>query len=169
MNMATFFDQTKRYSTQKKKLFQMDYFKFHEKNYWESSKLTDSKITPSRENHAHFIPCKPPHKNHPTEYFRTTLWLIQIATSVLEKSQILSVAFHLSATVCTALHDHYHIQNFWVSSLQSPAQKVWRGCAKQLPPLSPSILCIRTLGALASPSKFCGSCTSQFYRYKPVL
>ena len=77
----------------------MAYFKFHKKKYWESSKLTDSKINPSRENHAHFIPCKPPHKNCPREYFVTTLWFIQIATSVVEKSQILSVAFHLSATV----------------------------------------------------------------------
>ena len=70
MNMATFFDQTKWYSTQKKRLFQMAYFKFHEKKYWESTKLTDSKINPSRENHAHFIPCKPPHKNHP----KRVLW-----------------------------------------------------------------------------------------------
>ena len=77
----------------------MAYFKFHKKNYWEISKLTDSKINPSRENHAHFISCKPPHKNHPREYFGPTLWFIQIATSVVEKSQILSVAFHLSATV----------------------------------------------------------------------
>ena len=81
--MATFFNQTKWYSTQKKRLFQMTYFKFHEKNSWESSKLTDSKINPSRENHAHFISCKPPHKTHPREYFWTTLWFIQIATSVL--------------------------------------------------------------------------------------
>ena len=51
------------------------------------------------ENHAHFISCKLPHKNHSREYFGTTLCLIQIATSVVEKSQILSVAFHLSATV----------------------------------------------------------------------
>ena len=77
----------------------MAYFKFHEKNYWESSNLTDSKINPSRENHAHFISCKPPHKNHPKEYFGTTFWFIQITISVVEKSQILSVAFHLSATV----------------------------------------------------------------------
>ena len=83
----------------KKRLFQMTHFKFHEKNSWESSKLTDSKINPSRENHAHFISCKPPHKSHPREFFETTLWFIQIATSVIEKSQILSVAFHLSATV----------------------------------------------------------------------
>ena len=68
MNMATFFDQTKYYSTQKERLFQMASFKFHEKNHWESSKLTNSKITPSRENHAHFISCKPPHKTHPREY-----------------------------------------------------------------------------------------------------
>ena len=94
-----FFDQTKWYSTQKKRLFQMAYFKFHEKNYWESSKLTDPKINLSRENHAHFISCKPPHKNHPREYFGTTLWFIQITTSVVEKSQISSVAFHLSTTV----------------------------------------------------------------------
>ena len=99
MNMATFFDQTKWYSTQKKRLFQMVYFKFHEKNYWESSNLTNSKITPSRENYAHFISCKPPHKNYPREYFGTTLCFIQIATSVVEKSQILSVAFHLATTV----------------------------------------------------------------------
>ena len=33
MNMATFFDQTKGYSTQKERLFQMAYFKYHEKNY----------------------------------------------------------------------------------------------------------------------------------------
>ena len=51
------------------------------------------------EKHAHFISCKLPHKNHPREYFGTTLCFIQIATSVVEKSQILSVAFHLSATV----------------------------------------------------------------------
>ena len=50
-------------------------------------------------HHAHFISCKPPHKNHPREYFETTLEIIQIATSVVEKSQILSVAFHLSFTV----------------------------------------------------------------------
>ena len=99
MNMATFFDQTKWYSTQKKRLFQMAYFKFHERNYWESSKLTNSKITSSRENPACFISCKPPHKNHPREYFGTTLCFIQIATSIVEKSQILSVAFHLAATV----------------------------------------------------------------------
>ena len=61
--------------------------------------MTDSKINPSRENYAYFIPCKPPHKNHPREYFGTTLCFIQIATSVVGKSQILSVAFHLSATV----------------------------------------------------------------------
>ena len=63
-------------------------FKFHERNYWESSKLTNSKITPSRESHAHFISWKPPHKNQPREYFETTLCFIQIATSVVEKSQI---------------------------------------------------------------------------------
>ena len=50
-------------------------------------------------HHAHFISYKPPHKNHPREYFGTTLWFIQITTSCVEKSQILSVAFHLSATV----------------------------------------------------------------------
>ena len=94
-----FLVKKKCYSTQKKRLFQMAYFKFHEKNYWESSKLANSKINPSRENCAHLISCKPPHKNHPREYFVTTLWFIQIATSVVEKSQILSVAFHLSATV----------------------------------------------------------------------
>ena len=99
MNMATFFNQTKWYSTQKKRVFQMAYFKFHKKNYWESSKLMDSKINPSRENHAHFIPYKPPHKNHPRVYFGPTLSFIQIATSVVEKSWILSVAFHLSTTV----------------------------------------------------------------------
>ena len=99
INKGLFFDQTKWYSTQKKRLFQRAYFRFHEKNYWESSKLTDSKINPSRENHAHFISCKPPHKNHPRECFGTTLWFIQIATSAAEKSQILSVAFHLSDTV----------------------------------------------------------------------
>ena len=93
------FDQTKWYSTQKKRLFQMAYFKFHEKNYWESSKLTNSKINPSTENHAHFISWKPPDKNHPRD-FGPTLWFIQIATSVVEKSQILSVVFHLSTTVC---------------------------------------------------------------------
>ena len=76
-------------------------FKFHGKNYWESSKLKNSKITPSREIHAHFISCKPPHKNHPREYFGTTLCFIQIATSVVEKSQFLSVAFHLATTVLT--------------------------------------------------------------------
>ena len=73
-------------------------------NYWESSKLTDSKINPSRENHAYFIPCKPPHKTHPREYFGTTLWFIQIATSVVEKSQILSAVFHLSTTVGLLSH-----------------------------------------------------------------
>ena len=102
INKGLFFDQTRWYSTQKKRLFQMAYFKFHKKNYWESSKLTDSKINPSRENHAHFISCKPPHKNHPREYFGPTLCFIQITTSVVEKSQILSVAFHLSATVFIA-------------------------------------------------------------------
>ena len=51
------------------------------------------------ENHAHFISCKLPHKNHSREYFGTTLCLTQITTSVVEKSQILSVAFHLSTTV----------------------------------------------------------------------
>ena len=34
-----------------------------------------------------------------TEYFGTTLCFIQIAKSVVEKSQILSVAFHLATTV----------------------------------------------------------------------
>ena len=43
----------------------MAYFKFHKKNYWESSKSTDSKRNTSRENHAHFISCKPPHKTTP--------------------------------------------------------------------------------------------------------
>ena len=46
----------------------MAYFKFHEKYYWESSKLTNSEINPSRENHACFISSKPPHKNHPRKY-----------------------------------------------------------------------------------------------------
>ena len=67
-------------------------------SHW-SSKLTDSKINPSRENHAHFISCKPPHKNHPREYFGPTLCFIQITTSLVEKSQNLSVAFHLSTAV----------------------------------------------------------------------
>ena len=62
-------------------------------------KMTDSKINPSREKNAHFIFSKPAHKTHPREYFGPTLCFIQIATSVVEKSQILSVAFHLSATV----------------------------------------------------------------------
>ena len=105
--MVTFFDQTKSYSTQKKRLFQMAYFIFHETNYWESSNLTNSKINPSMENHAHFISCKPPKKNHPREYFGTTLCFIQIATSVVEKSQILSVAFHLSPTVPSVTVLHY--------------------------------------------------------------
>ena len=99
INRGLFFNQTNWYSTQEKTLFQMAYFKLYEKNYWESSKLTNSKINPSRENHAHFISCKPPHKNHSKEYSGTTLWFIQITTSVVEKSQILSVAFHLGATV----------------------------------------------------------------------
>ena len=99
INKGLFFYQTKWYSTHKKRLFQMASFKFHGKNYWESSKLKNSKITPSRENHAHFISCKPPHKNHPREHFGTTLCFIQIATSVVEKSQFLSIAFHLAATV----------------------------------------------------------------------
>ena len=99
INRGLFFNQTNWYSTQKKRLFQMAYFKFHEKYHWESSKLTNSEINPSRENHAHFVSCKPPHKNHPKEYFGTTLWFIQTTTSVVEKSQILSVAFHLSTTV----------------------------------------------------------------------
>ena len=90
INRGLFFNQRNWYSTQKKRLFQMAYFKFHEKYYWESSKLANSEINPSRENHTHFISCKPPHKNHPKEYFGTTLWFIQITTSV---------AFHLSATV----------------------------------------------------------------------
>ena len=101
INKGLFFDQTKWYSTQKKRLFQMAYFKFYEKNYWESSNLTHSEINPSRENHTNFISCKTHHKNHPQNYFRTTLWFIQITTSVVEKSQILSVAFHLSTTVET--------------------------------------------------------------------
>ena len=112
-NKGWFFHQTKWYSTQQKRLFLMAYFKFHEKNYWESSKLTDSKINPSRENHAHFISCEPPHKNHPREYFGTTLWFIQIATSVVEKSQILSVAFHLSTTV------HYFSIIFYFTNILS--------------------------------------------------
>ena len=106
INKGLFFDQTKWYSTQKERLFQMAYFKFHEKNYWESSKLTDSKINPSRENHAHFISSKLPHKNHPREYIGTTLWFIKITTSVVKKSQILSVAFHLSTTVCISVMCH---------------------------------------------------------------
>ena len=61
-------------------------------------KIDNFKINPSRENHAHFISCKPPHKNHPREYFGTTLWFIQITASVVEKFQILSLAFHLSTT-----------------------------------------------------------------------
>ena len=77
----------------------MVYFKFHGKNYSESSKLTYSKLNPSRENHVHFISCKPLHKNHPRECFGTKLWFMQIATSVVEKTQISSVAFHLSTTV----------------------------------------------------------------------
>ena len=99
MNMAIFFDETNGILLMKKRLFQMAYFKFHETIYWESSKLTNSKINTSRENHAHSISCKPPHKNHPREYFGTTLYFIQITASVVEKSQILSVAFHLSVTV----------------------------------------------------------------------
>ena len=76
------------------------------------SKIDRFKINPSRENHAHLISCKPPHKNHSREYFGTTLSIIQIATSVVEKSQILSVAFHLSSTV----QAHYVV---W-SSLKPP-------------------------------------------------
>ena len=100
----------------------MAYFKFHEKNYWESSKLTNSKInSSSRENYAHFISCKPPHKNHPWEYFGNTLWFIQIATSVVEKSQILSVTFHLSTTVLNTLVD-YILGEIYVPSKYSSAQ-----------------------------------------------
>ena len=106
INKGLFLDQTKWHSTWKKRLFQMAYFKFHEKNIWESSNLTNSKINPSRENHAHFISCKPPHKNHPREYFGTTLWFIQITTSVVEKSQILSVAFHVSAVTVSIYPSH---------------------------------------------------------------
>ena len=65
INKGLFSGQTKWYPTQKKRLFQMAYFKFHEKKYWESSKLTNSKINPSRENHAHCISCKPPHNATP--------------------------------------------------------------------------------------------------------
>ena len=38
-------------------------------------------------------------KKHPREYFWPTFCFIQTATSAVEKSQILSVAFHLAATV----------------------------------------------------------------------
>ena len=106
----------------------MAYFNFHEKNYWESSKLTDSKVNPSRENHAHFIPCKPPHKNHPREYFGTTLWFIQIATSVVEKSQILSVAFHLSATVGRSTSHHWKKSSTLFLILTPPWAVVWARC-----------------------------------------
>ena len=101
----------------------MAYFKFHEKKYWESSKLTDSKIYPSRENHAHFISCKPPHKNHPKEYFGTTLWFIQITTSVVEKSQISSVAFHLGATVCAII---FPLKECKLSYLPFKGEWEWR-------------------------------------------
>ena len=92
----------------------MAYFKSHEKKYWESSKLTDSKINPSRENHAHFIFCKPFHKNHPREYFETTLWFIQITTSVVEKSWILSVACHLGTTVCAIIFPLKECNLTWI-------------------------------------------------------
>ena len=117
-NKGLFLDQTKCYCTWKKRLFQMAYFKFHEKNYWESSKLTNLKINPSRENHAHFISCKPPYKNHPREYFGTTLWSIQIATSVVEKSHISSVAFHLSTTVwSTSWQCNFDSCSVWTANL----------------------------------------------------
>ena len=98
------FDQTKWYSTQKKGLFQMAYFKFHGKNYWECSKLTDSKINPSRENHAHFISCKLPHKTHPKDYFGTTLWFIQITTiSCWEISNFISCVLFECHCICHTL------------------------------------------------------------------
>ena len=43
--VVVFWWKKKWHSTQKKRLFQMAYFKFHKKNYWESSKL---QINPSR-------------------------------------------------------------------------------------------------------------------------
>ena len=102
----------------------MAYSKFHEKNYWESSKLTNSKISPSRENYAHFISCKPPHKNHPREYFGTTLCFIQISTSVVEKFQILSVAFHLAATVVPYFGSWQHKENHSFGSINLLTLKI---------------------------------------------
>ena len=52
--MATFFDKTKCYSTQKKGSFRWPTSNSMKNNCWESSKLTNLKINPSRENHAHF-------------------------------------------------------------------------------------------------------------------
>ena len=49
MNMATFFDQTKWYSTQKKRLFQMAYFKFHKKKLLRKLKIDRFKEKPLKE------------------------------------------------------------------------------------------------------------------------
>ena len=93
INKGLFVDQMKWYSTQKKRLFLMASFKFHEKNYWESSKLTNSKIASSRENHAHFISCKPPHKNHPREYFWTTFVSFKLHHQLLRNLKIYQLQF----------------------------------------------------------------------------
>ena len=63
------------------------------KKLLEKFKIDKFKDEPSRENHATLYSV-----NHLRKYFGTTLWFIQIATSVIEKSQILLVAFHLSTT-----------------------------------------------------------------------
>ena len=46
MNMATFFDQTEGYSTQKERLFQMAYFKFHAKKLLRKLKIDKFKDKP---------------------------------------------------------------------------------------------------------------------------
>ena len=141
---ATIFDQTKCYSTQNKRLFQMAHFIFYVKKYWESPKLRNSKINPSREHHAHFISCKPPHKTHPRKYFETTLWHSNHNISCWE-SQNLSVAFHLSTTVptqspvglwnpktplgCALLHKVGVNHKQQMSHDQSVTVYIWKECA----------------------------------------
>ena len=136
INKGLFFDQTKWHSTQKKRLFQMVYFKFHEKNYWESSKLIDSKINPSRENHAHFISCKPPHKNHPRVLWDYTLihsnhniscwrnlkfyqlhftWALYARTMPSEVSKLSAILTHCSEDLVTPYFTWY-MDSYWVES-----------------------------------------------------
>ena len=56
-------------------------------------KIDKFKITSSRENHAHFISCKPPHKNHPREYFGTTLCFIQLQHQLLRNLKFYQLHF----------------------------------------------------------------------------